>query len=717
MTYKLLYSINVKYSNMSKHQKRAFLIVLGSIIGGLIFTILNPIPVWSIDWDLNTIYNVNSSETLNTPNLRAFYNPDFDKWYITFDTKIGRMDNNVTTVDYGFYRFKGSVAGLGNCAQVSCSFFRESGHNYTDCITRQCKTVGNWLGRGSVTYNNLAGATTMNSGESPVSTIDWVSISNDGVKMWKSGGAQAIYYCLPDQQVGTVVCGSTNYTGTLYFPTIMSDHTDEHLVKADNDYYYMFYRSQQSGTWQIYYNLYDSSYNYQSYSSISADESTNFYRPQAYMTENGIAVTFFSITNTTYGFVFIDYYAIREDNNLLQYLERESFNPSNVILNVNQTRQPYLTNDGSKYWLFYTVYETPNYVGIYAISENLTEICQKGAWVNTSVCLFGKRKQTRWVSPANCDETQRWVNDSICAIIPEGEDVTGYQRTERFCEISEPCYSEWVDPKEYSSASCKASIDISTECESNIDTDSVMTTEIEWIAMTERSQAEKRFNMLFCHPLYNCYEKSVFCELGNNQTISNSTYDHFYAGATATGHFEITNADNCKSSQLWGLLWYGWDKYRVSGTTSYCCDRICGGYKCQKRGIVWYRIEQNPDCSLNETSKVECEYGCEDGECITQEDIAPLVREPSGNPFEWIKTEAEYTFPMFILNALAFIFSIMIGIYAHNVTKSWIMGVGGLMGGIAFFLILGWLPQFVGLIWIISLGLLVANFISKHKTK
>ncbi len=218
------------------------------------------------------------------------------------------------------------------------------------------------------------------------------------------------------------------------------------------------------------------------------------------------------------------------------------------------------------------------------------------------------------------------------------------------------------------------------------------------------------YGLMVCNPLYDCFEANYLCESQFNMTQTKD-WTQYYPNDTISAHFEINNAGQCKSVRQF-MFDYGWSSYRVAGQLQYCCDRKCGGNKCIRRGVVDYTIQQFNDCSLNETSLTECAVGCLDGVCIDEIPDSELVRSPSGNPFNWIIQEAEYNMGTVVMQVFAVGISTGSGIYATVVSKKWEIGAMSTMGLILLFLTLGWLPQIVAVLWILSVALLIGYMIS-----
>lgn len=385
-----------------------------------------------------------------------------------------------------------------------------------------------------------------------------------------------------------------------------------------------------------------------------------------------------------------------------------------IISNANESypvHSPVLALDQDKEqrYLFYSLTNSTRNVveGIYFLAEDIPCTCD--VFFNTSACIGDNRIRERSCTPSGCDDETEYVFDAVCNETQSLEDRHQIQRTERFCEI-QTCDSNFVNPSEQGSVSCRASIPINQFCTSNIESNASLTTRvIRTSGFIFGSLGENKYHILLCNPLDDCFETDPLCESQWNFTDTKD-WLAYYPNDTIAAHFEMSNAQQCKSVREW-MYDYGWKEYAVSGSLQYCCDRQCGGDTCVRRGVVDYKIQQFPDCTLNESSRILCTNGCSNGACL--ERIGEReIRSPSGDPMEWIISEATNTFPTVILMLFSVGISGAVGVSVAKQTKDWRMGMMMMMGMILVFLSVGWLPMIVGVLWIISAALMLAYLIS-----
>ncbi len=703
MIYKLISNLINKQFNMrfkNKHQKFTFWFSFGVILSGLIYALLTPYPVLAtvVDWN-DTVYELDVDSVIRfigTPigHLKAqYFNNTWFVGYSYFTTSspnnryfMGKFDDDLNRLD-----------GFDNlCINDFCQIPRGNDFqisNSSHLIYRywDFEVASNIYRERYISQQDLSLSSERDLG-GVQSEREYFRVLTD----WN-------FYKIQDKFISIYGEDNTYY----YYDT--SQHSlliPDGITVLKNPY--LFYNSKWNS-----YNLffddgdkirviyYDSGLNYLALQTL-VDITNDVNQTSVMWLDN--ALYLIGKYNETEIYQSIWY---SETQTHYSRVEEETF----TIPNTNSTYEvhlPYLAYDSGeeKKYLFYSLLNNTGQYNdhIYYLEEQIE--CNCYDWYNTSECIGTDRVRTRDCIPSDCDDEISFVWDDFCNETQSLIDRHEYIRRERFCE-SQPCNSEWYNPLETATASCSAYLVVDGDC-SNIVSNATLTTNV--IYESSIHGRDQKYHLLVCNPLYNCFEEDPLCHSQWNRTQT-VNWINYYPNDTIDAHFELSNVQGCQGKFLWGT--YGWKEYRVTGQLSYCCDRICGGYKCVRRGLVDYRIQQYPDCSLNESSKVVCSKGCVRGECSSELAEEELVRSPSGNPFEWIVGEASFLFPTFMLNLFAVGVSAYGGIYASSMTKKMELGLAVMMGLVLIFLSMGWLPQIIGILWILGIGLLLVNMIRK----
>jgi hypothetical protein len=99
-----------------------------------------------------------------------------------------------------------------------------------------------------------------------------------------------------------------------------------------------------------------------------------------------------------------------------------------------------------------------------------------------------------------------------------------------------------------------------------------------------------------------------------------------------------------------------------------------------------------------------CQYGCENGIC------KPSAIQPSqltGNVFDIVKNLTESSFSGWFLTLISVFVTAGSSIYADIMTKKWQIALGIGMMSFLFFLFIGWLPSWLGILWILSVAIIL----------
>lgn len=703
----------MKIGNHTKNMKKAFLLAL---ILSFLLTVPSVLATINFnstvfDLDTNNTFSLATGAGLNITGIALkaqYYN---DSWFIGFaDVEAGNnFCNYLSIYDLNFNRLHGAI----NIPKgVGCGFGTTlGGRGYDWQIINQTHILVRYMGAApncelfeiNVSQSDLshpAAATSLYSVGAGSCGYAYMRVTTD----WD--------WIFPNFYFGNV----RNTTGVDWF-YYLGGASDSGLFtpSAEEINNPFLYYNPIWNTYDLFYDdndevkvlHYDSAFAYLG-SETLVNLATTVNETNVLKTENGIFVT--NVYNASAVQVSLFHSATATDYVLI---EEQTVNISNANASMF-IGEPYLAfdHDREQKILFYILKNSTQYPqSIHYLEEIIDCDCQ--AWYNTSDCVDEFRVQNRVCTPNLCSAESSYIYDEWCNITSGMIERHEYQLSERFCEV-QTCASEWYNPSDTAQASCEASLIIDEDCSTGIQSNATLTTNVMrtagWIF---GSLGNNQYHMLLCNPLDNCYEADWLCESQYNvsQTMD---YTDYYPSDTIVAHFEMSSALNCKSVRSF-MKDYGWKEYRVTGMLRYCCDRECGGYKCVRRGLVDYRMQQYPDCTLNESSREVCSYGCYQGECADSVGAEQIIRSPSGDPLSWVISEAEYNFPMFLLNAISIGISTGSGIYAAQYTRKWEMGAISSMGAVLLFMTMGWIPQIIGILWILAVALLIGYMISGKK--
>lgn len=324
------------------------------------------------------------------------------------------------------------------------------------------------------------------------------------------------------------------------------------------------------------------------------------------------------LINDTYGYgnsnditdVKIIEYALQDNGDLVE-LSSQTFDPPNVDDSMNYTGSPHLfyveDDDLDSFYMLYTIFNSSNdvYLGNWILKEETS--CECSDWVNTTICVAKKVKQTRSCSPSDCAVESQYVTSTYCEKEFNKTQGIFYQESFSFSD-SVSCDTGFVDPSIHGVIRCDVYLDIPIDC-SNTKTNAttrLITIEQDSLLRT----LDNNFTYDVCNPLTSCDTYTTYtCEevYYDNITIQKG-YDGYNGGDVATAGFQVTGSECASSQNFWGCE--GWLGYRLIGSLTYTCDKNCGGYFCIKEGLIDFSVQQFIDCTYNQSTKIECTYGC-----------------------------------------------------------------------------------------------------------
>ena len=411
---------------------------------------------------------------------------------------------------------------------------------------------------------------------------------------------------------------------------------------------------------------------------------------------------------------------LRIDEQVLNLTDYESsINATNLATAIGLSR-----DDKGRFALMFakntSLTTSPTFYLMYESSP-----CFCSDWVNASCLTYNYRQQVRQCNRFCVDslEVQSVVDTSCEEEYKPYDETVPEQRKKQKC-FTGGCLGEWAYP-----------LDVETDMESECYLDAYEdhkedilrlneTVEVNYSISvhTERYSffgsggrlGDRKFGLYLCNPLDDCAVDGTryLCESQANMTQTAgrifNVSDTFDVEDLQFGYV-VAEGKQCAMISSVGLFdqKYGWERYRVSGSYSICGYMYCGNRRvCEHSGLKMYSTVEMVNCKLNRTSRIECTSGkCEDGVCV--EALAGEIRSPSGNPFEWIMSEAEYNLGSTVTMVFAFGISLGGGIYSVVLTKKWQMGAIGMMGLVALFMSIGWLPAIIGVLWILSIAVIL----------
>jgi len=252
---------------------------------------------------------------------------------------------------------------------------------------------------------------------------------------------------------------------------------------------------------------------------------------------------------------------------------------------------------------------------------------------------------------------------------------------------------------------CDTHLDVPVDC-SNTNITHSLKVYVDYIDIIGKDNS-KNFETKLCSPLNDCLQDSLeTCNNGKNGNITVSRYTTADGGDSIDTAFIIDNV-NCSVNKAWYIsigASEGWYQHGIIGTSNYVCSKSCGGTKCLTEGLIEYSVEEFIDCSINETSKTLCDYGCNQatGECLESTE--------SDDGSSWIDDGSDLNYWLNMLikpsETMKFIISLFVssvlGIIGISLTKdrNVFLFLVGFAIGFMFFVLIGWIPVIIILIMV-----------------
>jgi len=344
------------------------------------------------------------------------------------------------------------------------------------------------------------------------------------------------------------------------------------------------------------------------------------------------------------------------------------------------------------------------------------ESCICNAWQNTSSCgieIPSNQKQIRTCLPENCDDTIQWIP---CTETPT--EIIYKNNT-----LSSVCYSDKVDPSKVSKISCSASVELPEDCAIAEDY-AILYPFIEHHLYSKCNLGASVFEKI-CNPIeQDCSYQIPTCGnfLIDANVTFNKTYGSYLASQTATAYFEMAQIGNCQGEAL-GWQKCGWKTARLSGVLLITCKQPCGDRKvCYTIGNNVYSIDELTDCKLNSTqidSEHLCTLGCTEdtGICVGQEVTTTIsISDSCLESEDFIYCSIESFDVLFQPETLLMISVMVIAISmvaTQYFAKDWrISTVSGMLVATMFWK-LTWLDSIYFILWVLTIGIVWANSLSK----
>lgn len=366
--------------------------------------------------------------------------------------------------------------------------------------------------------------------------------------------------------------------------------------------------------------------------------------------------------------------------------------------------------EDDQWWFFYhrynysdTVSSSSDGYGYELMALTTASECRCSDWYNVSSCgdyISGKQKQMRSCNPNYCDDESQYID---CTEITP----TIKYRLITKCVLCNPATKlPTTEPQQlyaskHGSADCQVYIDI-PENVTNI------TSTAFWTIFARKRKLlgidltpDNNFTASICNPLVegNCQEESKSCKNDYNHTFS-LDYDSYTPGQQASADFTISGLTACHSGG------WGWDEYFMSGDLCVYWSRVCGGYHCKRIGTKWYEELEDAECNpINSTycgDRIHCDF--DTGRCEVA-GIPPSVLE--GDPFDVVRSMTESTFSSWVLVLISVGMTGGVTVYTGQLVKNWqiALSIGALIGLV--FLIMGWLPPIIGILWILTVAVIL----------
>jgi len=327
--------------------------------------------------------------------------------------------------------------------------------------------------------------------------------------------------------------------------------------------------------------------------------------------------------------------------------------------------------------------------------------CACSDWINVSGCgdrISGYQKQMRSCNPDLCNNEIQYIDCEEKAPTIKYKLITKCEPCNPATKLEPP---QQLYASKHTSANCQVYVDI-PENVTNV------TSTAYWSVYAEKEllfglidiSPENNFTASMCNPLTtgNCVTyKNLTCRNDYNFTFS-LDYNSYQAGQQASADFSISGVSACHSG-----LTGGWDEYYMAGDLCVYWSQFCGGYHCKYVAGKWYEELEDEEC--NPVNSTYCPLGCDfdTGRCKTSTITEELLE---GDPFDLARQMAESTFSSWVLVVLSVGITGGTTVLTAVETKKWqiALAIGCLFALV--FLIMGWLPAIIGVLWIFTVAVI-----------
>jgi len=349
--------------------------------------------------------------------------------------------------------------------------------------------------------------------------------------------------------------------------------------------------------------------------------------------------------------------------------------------------------------LFYAYRTTATGTAMSVLEESVS--CQCSAWINTSECVNNQyRKQTRDCVPSSCtNDTIQYILDPSCQYVPPPniENATKFFQNVSACEIHTSELGK--------SQKCEFNLNVPSQCLLN----TVVVT-LSGTILSENNQKcdQGSWNISLCNPSFSCNNYGHTC----NEFNWTHEYTRYTYKANDQALLQVigTVPTSCGS-------WYcGFDRVQawiLSADLKVECQTGCYNHTvCGSGQYFGYSCFERSDCY--QESCTFCPLGCREntGLCVIagEPTIAPQLSSYA-NPFKFLKDTVEFSFAdsTWMLTLISIFLTGGSAVFVGIKAKNWVIALIVAMGVALFFLTMGWLPSWIGIIWVLSIALLLTN--------
>jgi hypothetical protein len=504
--------------------------------------------------------------------------------------------------------------------------------------------------------------------------------------------------------------------GTLYIPSQYTQIRNPKIIYSYiTDEYYLFFDDQNNILRNI---RYDGSFNYLNNEQITSSGEiitptnlNNHIYPDydiLYDTRYGYTI-FLAIhlfNNNTVRIYAFDVISTKQLNSLVlvdrQDINLEGYDSQLKSTAGNITTAISLAKDDNYYWLYWAG-NTSTDSRIIGMSEN--QLCYCSAWVNTSECVNNQyRKQTRTCVPTECEDIVQYILDPSCQYVPPPniENATKFFQNVSACEIHTSELGK--------SQKCEFNLNVPSQCLLN----TVVVT-LSGTILSENNQKcdQGSWNISLCNPSFSCNNYGHTC----NEFNWTHEYTRYTYKANDQALLQVVGIvpTSC------GSWWCGFDRVQawiLSADLKVECQTGCYNHTvCGSGNTFGYSCFERSDCY--QESCTFCPLGCREntGLCViagepsvTPSGVAP---QPSSyaNPFKFLKDAVEFSFAdsTWMLNLISIFLTGGSAVFVGIKAKNWVIALIVAMGVALFFLTMGWLPSWIGIVWVLSIAIVLTS--------